>query len=331
MNKTIRWGILATGNIAEQFTSDLALLPDAEVVAVGSRTEASARAFAERFDIPRAHGSWAELAADDSVDIIYVATPHNAHYQAAKLCLEAGKAVLCEKPFTINAAESRALTELAAERGLFLMEAMWMRCNPAIRRMSELIAGGVVGEVGTVHAAFGLPGPFDPTHRLRDPALGGGALLDLGVYPVSFAHLVLGAPDSVAAWASLTPEGVDANTALLLGYDSGAVATLSCGIVAATPLRASVAGTLGRIELPSPFFRPDELLLHRVGDDDDAEPELIRVPRRGIGFVHEAEEAMRCLRAGLLESPLVPWSSTLEVMDILDTARAQIGVRYPGE
>jgi len=330
MNKTIRWGILATGSIAEQFTRDLHLLPDAEVVAVGSRSEESARDFADRFGIPRAHGSWAALAADEQVDIVYVATPHHAHYEAARLCLEAGRAVLCEKPFTLNAAESRDLVALAAKHGRFLMEAMWMRCNPAVLKAAELIADGVIGTVGNLNADFGLAGPFDPAHRLRNPELGGGALLDLGVYPIALAHLLLGVPDSIQTWASLTPEGVDASTALLLGYDSGAVATLSCGIVAGTPVRAAISGTLGRIELPSPFFRPAELLLYR-GEGDWEHPEVLPVPYTGLGYVHEAEEAMRCLRAGLLESPLVPWSSTLEVMDILDAARAQTGVRYPGE
>ena len=329
MNKTIRWGILATGSIAEQFTHDLQLLPDAEVVAVGSRSEESARAFADRFGIPRAHGSWAELAADEQVDIVYVATPHHAHYEATRLCLEAGRAVLCEKPFTLNATESRELIALAAKQERFLMEAMWMRCNPAVLKAAELIADGVIGTVGNLSADFGLAGPFDdPTHRLRNPELGGGALLDLGVYPIALTHLLLGVPDSVQAWASLTPEGVDASTALLLGYGSGAVATLSCGIVAGTPVRAAISGTLGRIELPAPFFRPAELLLYR-GDDD--EPETVAAPYLGLGYAHEAQEAMRCLRAGLLESPLVPWSGTLEVMDTLDAVRAQIGVSYPGE
>ena len=330
MTDTIRWGILATGGIAADFAHDLKLLPDAELVAVGSRTEASARAFADRFDIPRAHGSWAELAADDEVDIIYVATPHQAHYEAAALCLEAGRAVLCEKPFTLNAADSRALVELARKRGVFLMEGMWMRCNPAIRKMLDLIADGAIGEVGIVHADFGFPGPTDPLHRLRNPELGGGALLDLGVYPVSFAHLLLGRPDSIAAHASISPEGVDLNTGLVLGYDSGALATLSCGIVASSPGRAYVGGSLGRIEVPPLFLRPDSFTLYR-NEGDEAVPEEFNLPVTGIGFAHEAEEAMRCLRAGLVESPLVTWQDTVEVMEILDAARERIGVRYPGE
>ena len=330
MTSKIRWGILATGGIAADFTQDLHLLPDAEVVAVGSRSKESAQVFADRFGIPRAHGSWAELAADDGVDIIYVATPHHAHFEATALCLEAGRAVLCEKPFTLNAADSRALTELARKRGTFLMEGMWMRCNPAIRKMLELIGDGAIGEVGTVHADFGVTGPFEPTHRMRNPELGGGALLDLGVYPVSFAHLVLGKPDTVSAWAALTPEGVDGNTGLLLGYDSGALAALSCSITARSACRAHVGGSEGRIELPPIFLRPDSFTLYR-GDGDDERAEEFRLPRTGIGFVHEAEEAMRCLREGLVESPLMRWQDTVEVMEVLDTARAQIGVVYPGE
>ncbi|MEY9939605.1 Gfo/Idh/MocA family protein [Streptacidiphilus sp. MAP5-3] len=318
----IRWGILATGNIARDFTEDLQLLPDAEVFAVASRTEGAARAFAARHGIPHAYGSWAELAADDRVDVVYVATPHSAHHDAAALCLDAGRAVLCEKPLTLDAAQARSLVELARSRGVFLMEAMWMRFNPAIRRAVELVRDGVIGDVRTVHADFGIAGPFEPSHRLRNPALGGGALLDLGVYPVSLAHLLLGRPDRVHAWSSPTPEGVDANTGVLLGYDSGAMAALTCGIVAPTPRRATVAGTEGRIELPQDFFRPDHLLLRR-GKDEQKPAERIDVPFHGLGFTHEAEEVMRCLRAGLLQSPLMPWQASIEVMELLDEARRQ--------
>jgi predicted dehydrogenase len=263
MTGTIRWGILATGSIAAAFTEDLGLLPDAEVFAVASRTQAAADAFAARYGIPHAYGDWEQLAADERVDVVYVATPHSAHHDAAALCLDAGRAVLCEKPLTMDAAEARALVELARGRGVFLMEAMWMRCNPAIRRIVEVIGDGAIGAVQTVHADFGILGPTDPAHRLRNPALGGGALLDLGVYPVSFAHLLLGRPAQVRAWSSLTPEGVDANTGVLLGYQDGALAALSCGIVAGTPCRAVVAGEGGRIELPPVFFRPNHFTLRR--------------------------------------------------------------------
>ncbi|MDX6346499.1 MAG: hypothetical protein QOF84_1289 [Streptomyces sp.] len=327
-SRKIRWGILATGGIAAAFTADLLELKDAEVVAVASRGAASAEAFAERFGIPRAYGSWTALADDADVDVVYVATPHSAHRVAAGLCLQAGRAVLCEKAFTMNAVEARELVELARGQGAFLMEAMWMYCNPVIRRLSDLVRDGAIGEVRAVHADFGLAGPFAPDHRLRDPAQGGGALLDLGVYPVSFAHLLLGEPDEVQAWARLTEEGVDANTGILLGYDSGALAVLSCSITAGTATTASVTGTTGRIELPAGFFSADRFVLHRDGQA----PEQFTAPPGDLhGLQHEAAEVMRCLRAGDLESPLVPLDGTLSVMRTLDTVRDRIGVRYPGE
>ncbi|MFJ3159261.1 Gfo/Idh/MocA family protein [Streptomyces kanasensis] len=325
---TVRWGVLATGGIAARFTRDLLEMGDgAEVVAVASRSAASAEAFAERFGIPRAHGSWAALAADEDVDVVYVATPHAAHRAAAGLCLEAGRAVLCEKPFTLNAREGAELVALARRRRVFLMEAMWTYCNPLVRRLVELVRDGAIGEVRTVHADFGLVGPDDPGHRLRDPAAGGGALLDLGVYPVAFAQLLLGEPDRVAAQALLSPEGVDLNTGVLLGWDSGATALLSCSVVADTPQTASVTGTAGRIEFPRGFFHPEAFTLLR----DGREPEEFRAAGRRDSMQHQAAEVMRCLRAGATESPLVPLDGTLAVMRTLDAVRDRVGVRYPGE
>ncbi|MFE1908192.1 Gfo/Idh/MocA family protein [Streptomyces gardneri] len=327
MGDTVRWGILATGGIAERFTTDLLTLDGAEVVAVASRTEASAKAFADRFGIPRAYGEWAGLFADEDVDVVYVATPHHAHREAAGRALEAGKAVLCEKALTLNAREAEELVTLSRDRGLFLMEAMWMYCNPLVRRLAELVRDGAVGEVRTVQADFGLQGPFVADHRLRDPAVGGGALLDLGVYPVSFAQLLLGEPDSVQAHALISPEGVDLNTGMLLGWDSGASALLSCSLVADTPLTAAVTGTLGRIEVPRGFFFPERFTLHR----DGREPEEFVAGDDPHSFRHEAAEVMRCLRAGETESPLVPLEGSLAVMRTLDAVRERVGVRYPSE
>jgi predicted dehydrogenase len=320
----VRWGVIATGGIARTFVEDLLLIPDARVVAVGSRTQAAADAFAMRYEIPRAYGDWASLAADGEVDVVYVATPHTAHYAAATLCLDAGRAVLCEKPLTLDAASSQELVDTAKAAGLFLMEAMWARCNPTIRRVAELVADGAIGDVTAVRADFGLAGPFPPAHRLRDPALGGGALLDLGIYPITLAHLLLGRPDTIEAWASLTPEGVDEQTGLLFGYESGALATLTCGIVGATGNTARVTGLEGWIELPAPFHRPTYLTLQRA----DAEPERIDAPLAGHGYVPEAEEVHRCLRAELTESPLVPHATSLEMMSIMDEVRERIGVSY---
>lgn len=329
MTEPIRWGILATGAIANSFVSDLKLLPDAEVVAVGSRSAAAAGSFAARHGIPRAYGSWQELAEDPDVDVVYVATPHSAHYAATKTCLLAGKPTLTEKPFTLDLASATELTDLATARGVFLMEAMWTRCFPTIHRVGELIADGAIGEVTAVQADFGLAGPFPPTSRLFDPALGGGALLDLGVYPITIAHLFLGAPDEITAWANLTERGVDASTGMLFGYRSGALATLSCSLVADTPRRAGITGTRGRIELPRGFFHPTGFW-RSIGEK---EPEFTAMPYEGLGYHFEAAEVHRCLRAGLTESPLMPLAETLAVMSTLDEVRARIGLdfgRTPG-
>lgn len=320
----IRWGILATGGIAQAFTEDLALLADTVVSAVGSRSVEAARAFAGRHGIARAHGSWPELAEDPEVDVVYVATPHSAHHLAATLCLQAGKAVLCEKPLTLDAAGAQDLIATARAHGVFLMEAMWTRANPVVRHLVDLVADGAIGEVTGLSADFGLAGPVPPGHRLRAPELGGGALLDLGVYTVTFAHLFLGEPRTVSAVATLTPEGTDQNTALILGYDSGALASLQCGFVGETSHRAVLTGTAGRIEVPRHFHRPDRFTLVR-----GEQVEEFTRPLRGNGLGYQAEEVMRCLRAGLVESPLIPHAATLAVMRVLDAARAQIGVSYP--
>lgn len=331
-SRRIRWGILSTGGIAATFTEALLTMPDAEVAAVASRGPESAKRFAERYGIARAYGSWAELAADETIDVVYVATPHSAHRAAAGLCLEAGRAVLCEKAFTLNVREAGELVDLARSRGLFLMEAMWTYCNPLIRHLVRLIRDdGVIGEVRNVSAHFGFPGTYPPSHRLRDPAQGGGALLDLGVYPVSFAHLFLGEPDEIHAWAHLTPERVDENTTISLGWRSGAVASLSCSFTTDTGAPAMIAGTAGRVEIPDGFFHADRFTLHRRGlaphtvHLTDVHPDPDRSTMR-----HEAAETMRCLRADLLESPLVPLDGTLAVMRTLDSIRSRVAVRYPG-
>jgi predicted dehydrogenase len=328
--QSVRWGILATGGIAAAFAADLVDLPDAEIVAVASRRRESAEAFADRFGVERAYGDWESLAADEDVDVVYVATPHVAHRAAAGLCLEAGRSVLCEKPFTLNLRQAEELVALAREHGRFLMEAMWMYCNPLVRRLKALVDDGAIGEVRTVQADFGLAGPFPPAHRLRDPALGGGALLDLGVYPVSFAQLLLGEPDGVAASAVLSPEGVDLQTGAVLSWESGALASVHCSIVGGTAVTASVTGSRGRIDVPAGFFHPERFVLHRDGRDPQ---EFTADPADGprTSLRHEAREVMRAVRAGEKESPLVPLEGTLAVLRTLDAVRERVGVRYPGD
>lgn len=320
----IRWGVLATGGIARAFAEDLRLLPDAELVAVGSRAGESARRFADAYGVPRAHGSWQALAEDDGVDVIYVATPHAAHHAAALTCLRAGRPVLVEKPFTLDVAQATELVTVARERGVFCMEAMWTRCLPAVRRLAGMVADGVLGEVVSVFADFGAAAPDDPAHRVRARELGGGALLDLGVYPVSFAHLVLGEPATVAAYGALGPTGVDENTGLVLGYGSGAVALLACSLRGDTGQRATVAGTRARVELPRGFWAPKGFVVYRPGGG----VEEVDLPFEGCGYHFEAAEVGRCLREGLTESPLVPHGETLAVMRTLDAVRAGIGLSY---
>ena len=323
MTAPIRWGILATGGIAATFVDDLRYRPDAEVVAVGSRSDEAAEAFAAAHGIPRAHGSWQALADDPDVDVVYVATPHSAHVAATSILLNAGKPALTEKPISLDVAGATTLVELARARQVFLMEAMWTRFFPAVRHALDLVADGAIGRVTSVHSDFGFAAPDDPTHRLHAKALGGGATLDLGVYPVTITHLFLGPPDEVRAWADLGPEGTDRNTAMVFGYASGATATVTCSLVGQSPTIAVITGSEGFIELPSRFFMPRRVVLHR---DDKAE--VREFPVEGRGYHLEAAEVHECLRAGRLESGTMPHSETLAVMTTLDRVRAEIGVTY---
>lgn len=324
MRPRVRWGIIATGNIAGQFARDLALLPDHEVVAVGSRSLDRAKAFADEHGIRHAFGSYAQVLDHPEVDVLYVATPHSDHFATTRQALEAGKAVLCEKAFTVTAAQARELVEVARDRKVFLMEAMWMRCNPLHLRLRELVHSGAIGEPREVHASLGFVAAYRPEDRLFSPALAGGALLDVGVYPVSLAYHLLGAPRRVKATGTLAPTGVDASVAISLGYDE-AVATLSGSLVSTLPNSATVSGTEGWIELPRSFHDTNRLLIHRPGK----EPEEHTVELIGVGYAHEAAEVARCLREGLLESPLVSWNNSVAVMEVLDEVRQQVGVHYP--
>ncbi len=316
---TIQWGILGTGGIARTFTEDLLHLGYG-IRAVGSRAEGTAKAFADEYGIGHAYGSYAELAADDAIDVVYVATTHNVHHSAARTCLEAGRAVLVEKPFTTTAADAEDLVALARERNLFAMEAMWTRFNPLVARVRELVADGAIGEVKSVYADFSENFPFDASHRLWSPELAGGALLDLGIYPISFASMLLGEPAAIQAVTTPGPTGVDSNTGILFAYDSGAVALLHCGFLARSPQSATVNGTSGWIEVAGPFWHPDAMTLHR----DGAEPERFDLEVPGHGYTYQAEEVARCLEAGRTESGVMPLDETLAIMRALDTVAARL-------
>ncbi len=321
----VRFGIVGTGGIASAFARDLELLDEATVVAVGSRTQDSARRFASEHDVATAHGSYAELVQDDDVDVVYVATPHPGHAGAAHLAIVAGKHLLVEKPFAMDAAEATAVVEAAAAAGTFVMEAMWARFLPHMVRVRELVAEGVLGEITTVMADHGQYFDFDPKHRLFAPELGGGALLDLGIYPVSFASMLLGTPQRVTARSSPTSTGVDAQTSVLLEHENGAHAVLSTTLRARTATRACVVGTDGRIEIDSDFYAPTTFtVLPR-----DGKPWRYDEPHEGHGLRHQAAEVVRCVRLGLSESPTLPLAETISIMATMDEILSQIGLTYP--
>jgi len=327
MTDTIRWGILATGSIARAFAEGLPFAPGAKLWAVGSRTKEQADRFGDQHGVPRRYSSYEALVQDPEVDVVYVGTPHNLHRDNTLLALEAGKAVLCEKPFGINASEAREMVETASREGLFLMEAMWNRFHPAVREMTRVLADGAIGEPRMMVADFGLGAPFNPRSRLFDLALGGGALLDLGVYPVALASLLFGRPDGIATRAHLGPTGVDERAGIVFSYDGGRMAVLHTSLLEKTPSEATVFGSEGRLTLHGPIFRPSGLTLARTGKA----PERMDPPVEGNAYNYEAVEVMRCLRAGETESPSMTLAESLSIMETMDAIRAQWGLRYPGE
>jgi predicted dehydrogenase len=319
MSEPLGWGLIGTGGIAATFASDLRLTATGRAVAVGSRDLDTANRFADRFEIPNRHGSYEALVADPDVDVVYVATPHPMHHANALLALDAGKPVLVEKAFTMNASEAEELVATARAKGLFLMEAMWTRFLPHIDKIRRLLAEGALGEIVTVTADHGQWFAEDPKFRLFAPELGGGALLDLGVYPVSFASMVLGRPNRIVALIDPAFTGVDGQTSMLFGYARGAQAVLTCTLFAKSPTRGAIVGKDARIEIDGNFYAPTAFdLISRTGERTHFEE-----PHEGSGLWHEAEEVARCLREGLLESPLMPLDETVEIMRTMDAVLAQ--------
>jgi predicted dehydrogenase len=321
---TIRWGIASTGKMAEGFVRDFAHVPDATITAVGSRRPESAADFAARHDIPTAHGSYRALVEDPDVDVIYVATPHPQHHAIARAAIEAGKAVLVEKAFTATLAGAQELADLARERGVFCMEAMWTRFQPIVAHARELIAAGEIGELRMAQADLGAFRAYDEADRLFAPHLGGGATLDLGVYVISIAEHFLGRPDRVDAAGKLFPNGADASISILLGYDNGRSASLLASLESETPGRAVIAGTRGSIELVPRFHHPDTLVLRRNGQPAET---IVRAPV-GRGYCHEAIEVNRCLSLGLTESPVVTLQDTLDVQWTMEQVLSQLGITH---
>jgi predicted dehydrogenase len=321
----IRWGIVSTGGIARTMAGELRLLEDARLTAVSSRSAQRAQAFAAEFGVERTYGSVEELLADDAVDIVYVATPHAQHAPIVGAALDFGRAVLCEKAFTASLSDTENLVQRARDRRIFCMEAMWTRFTPLVARTRQIIADGGIGEVRTVVADLGIVAPRDPRHRLWDPVLGGGAMLDLGVYPVALAQMVLGEPDTVEAHGSLSPEGVDAEAGLLLGWNGGARALLDISLLAQSAGAATVIGTRGRLNLSPRFHHPIRLV--HTGADGSAE--VHEQEHEGRGYVPMLRAVHECLRDGRTESDVMPLGDTVAVMRVLDRALRQLGVHYP--
>src|SRR4051794_3095279 len=319
---TVRWGVVGPGRIADRVAPDFALVPGAELVAVASRSAERAAGFAARHGIARTHDSYAAIVADPGVDALYIATPHPQHRAIALAALRAGKAVLVEKAFTVTPAATREIAAVAAETGAFAMEGMWTRFQPAVVRMRELIADGAVGEVRSVVADLGVRPPVDPADRFYNPEIGGGALFDVGVYPISFAQMVLGVPEAVAVTGSLAATGADVEEAVQLGFPGGRSAALFSSIIPPSPGQARVFGTAGWIDVPPRFHHPDTIVLHRAG----AEPETITAPHVGGGYCHELVEVTEGLATGRRESAVLPLADTIAVQDVMAEVADRLGM-----
>ena len=324
-----RWGILATGKIARDFARNLHATPGAVIAAVGSRSRGSAEAFARDVgdEHTRAHASYDDLVADPDVDVVYVASPHSHHLEHARLAFAAGKPVLCEKPLTLTRADGEALFDSAGD--LFCMEAMWMACHPLIRDLRARLAAGEFGTPRQVHADLGFVVPVDASERMWDPALGAGALLDMGIYPLTFARLMLGPYAAAVAAGDVSEHGVDLDVAIAARHQSGAVSALTTSMTSASPRAASVATDEGLLEVPADFHHPT----YAVWTPEGGEPQRIEPPSAvyGTGLGNEAAHVQDCLRDGLTESPLVPHAQTLELLGVMDDVRRQLGVSYAAD
>jgi len=320
------WGILGPGGIAKAFATDLKLLDGHSVAAVGSRTLKNAQDFANTFG-GTAYGSYEALVADPSIDAIYVATPHPAHKDNVVLALNAGKPVLCEKPFAVNAKEAQEMVAAAQKNNVAMMEAMWSRFLPHYAQVREIVASGVLGKILTVHADHGQRLADQNIVRLVEPALAGGALLDLGIYPVSFAHMVLGNPTKITASGVLTDKGVDAQTSMIFDYADGAQAVLNTTMIEQTPCRAVVAGVDGWLEIDRVFYTPTSM---RVTLFDGSVTEY-PTNYTGHGLREQAEAFKKLVQSGHTQSDILNWKDTVDIMQTLDSVRSQIGLRYPFE
>lgn len=328
--KTIRWGILGAGRIARKFASDLKLVADAELIAIGSRSQETADTFGDEFDIQYRHSSYEALVENPEVDVIYVATPHNLHQENTLLCLQHNKAVLCEKPFAMNIGQAKAMIDLAKEKNLFLMEARWTIFHPHFKKTHEMIGQGLLGDIRAVLINFGFkPEPPIPA-RMFDPSLGGGTLMDIGIYNVFMAISILGKPDVIEASMTPASTGVDEQCAVLFKYSNGAMAQLFSSFSSNMATEADISGTEGRIRLTSRFYEPSATVEYYPKYVDSRE--VIPVEKEaGVGYQYEARHVNECLKRGLTESDVIPFDDTLLLMETLDKIRKIAGIRYAAD
>jgi len=328
MAEKIRWGIVSTGGMAHKFAEGLSILADAKITAVASRTRESAEKFGTEFNVPHRYVGIEAIASDEDVDIIYIATPHPMHKNETISSLEGGKAVLCEKPFAMNSSEVGQMVECARKNKLFLMEAMWMYFFPAMSKVRELAAGGAIGEVRLVQVNFCTRREWEPESRFLNPQLGGGALLDVGVYNIALTQMIYGRePKRISSLAHIGQSGVDEQSSTIFGYDGGAMAVLMCAVRTETLYEAAIYGTGGYIKIPHMFFQPDRIIV-KAGKDEEKE---IKFSRLGNGYSYEAAEVMQCLRDGKVECPTMPLNTSITIMKTMDKIRQQWKLVYPME
>ena len=328
MNKTYRWGILGPGKIAEKFASALRYTERAEVFAVASRDMNRANEFAGRHGASHVYDDYQKLAADPEVDIIYVATPHAFHCEHTLLCLEHGKAVLCEKPLALNTRQVMEMVSKAQQRNIFFMEGMWSRCMPYAKKIMELVAADVIGPVQYVRADFGFNTPFDPGGRLFNPDLGGGSLLDVGIYPLYLVTMLLGEPARIQSAGRLASTGADEYCNVLFQYAGGQTANIFSSIAMQTSLTAEIIGTKGRIQIPAPWYKTDRFTVIMGFNESQQEYSF---PHEHNGFEHEIREVTACLDQELTECPIMPHSFSILLSQIMDTVKKQNGIVYEAD
>ncbi len=326
--RIVKWGIIGAGNIAVKFATALNSLDHTEITAIASRDMTKAQNFADRFHIKKAYGSYEELVDDPEIDVIYIATPHTEHRNHTKLCIEAGKAVLCEKPFALNEIEARDMFEAAQNKNVFLMEAMWTKFLPVTKIVKQWISNKIIGEIKYINISFGFRAEFDPNSRLYDPKLGGGALLDVGVYPISYViHLMGRLPDKIRSNAYIGKSKVDEMNVITFQYNEGMMANISSAISAATGDEAVIIGEKGRIVVPN-FWTAESA---EVYDETGKLIDSFFHPFTSNGYVYEAEEVNRCILEDKKQSDVIPHNDTLDIMRLLDDLRADWGLVYPSE